>query len=300
MVISNPREGEFLQRIDWNKEEITEAVAAITRQYEGLVYTEEQMAAAKKDRASLNALKKAISDRRIQVKKTLMAPYDEFEREVKEVTDLIDKPIAMIDEQTSAYENRLKDEKKAEIEKFFAENAHVEGVTLDMIFNPKWLNKTTSMAACKEEILGTLERIDKELATIEDSVEERYREYARDIYITNGRDISMALERIRRMRDLDKHKEEKARAAAEQASQAASETERCVPATEMAEEAASRDELRDPAATQTQEAAEPPAENGADTKVYRSSFTVTGTMAQIAAVRDFMDRNGIKYGKAGE
>lgn len=45
------------------------AVAEITKQYTGLTYTEEQMQDAKKDRATLNAMRKDISDRRIQVKK---------------------------------------------------------------------------------------------------------------------------------------------------------------------------------------------------------------------------------------
>lgn len=76
LVISQPDEGKFLQKIGWNKEQIMNAVAEITKQYTGLTYTEEQMQDAKKDRATLNAMRKDISDRRIQVKKALMAPYE--------------------------------------------------------------------------------------------------------------------------------------------------------------------------------------------------------------------------------
>ena len=90
LVINQPDEGKFLQKIGWNKQEIMDAVASITEQYEGLTYTEEQMQDAKKDRATLNAMRKAISDRRIEVKKALLAPYDAFEAEVKEVVALID------------------------------------------------------------------------------------------------------------------------------------------------------------------------------------------------------------------
>ena len=85
LVISQPDEGKFLQKIGWNKEQIMNAVAEITKQYTGLTYTEEQMQDAKKDRATLNAMRKDISGRRIQVKKALMAPYEAFEAEVKEV-----------------------------------------------------------------------------------------------------------------------------------------------------------------------------------------------------------------------
>ncbi len=82
LVISQPDEGKFLQKIGWNKEQIMNAVAEITKQYTGLTYTEEQMQDAKKDRATLNAMRKDISDRRIQVKKALMAPYEAFEADV--------------------------------------------------------------------------------------------------------------------------------------------------------------------------------------------------------------------------
>ena len=51
LVISQPDEGKFLQKIGWNKEQIMNAVAEITKQYTGLTYTEEQMQDAKKDRA---------------------------------------------------------------------------------------------------------------------------------------------------------------------------------------------------------------------------------------------------------
>ena len=96
LIISQPDNGVFLQKIGWNKEQITSTVENIISQYTGLAYTEEQMKEAKKDRAILNAMKTDISNRRIQVKKALMAPYEVFEAEVKEVVAKIDEPIAMI------------------------------------------------------------------------------------------------------------------------------------------------------------------------------------------------------------
>ena len=65
LVISQPDEGKFLQKIGWNKEQIIHAVTSITQQYEGLTYTDEQMQDAKKDRAALNSMKTALNNRRI-------------------------------------------------------------------------------------------------------------------------------------------------------------------------------------------------------------------------------------------
>ena len=75
LEISNPNGEQFPSKIEWNKEEFMQLVSSMIGQYKGLVYTEEQMKLAKKDRASLNALKKAISDRRIEIKNAIMAPY---------------------------------------------------------------------------------------------------------------------------------------------------------------------------------------------------------------------------------
>ena len=103
LVINQPDNGVFLEKIGWNKEQITSAVENIISQYEGITYTEEQIRDAKKDRAILNAMKTDISNRRIQVKKDLMAPYNVFEAEVKEVVAMIEKPIEMIDKQLIEY-----------------------------------------------------------------------------------------------------------------------------------------------------------------------------------------------------
>lgn len=65
LVINQPDNGVFLEKIGWNKEQITSAVENIISQYEGITYTEEQIRDAKKDRAILNAMKTDISNRRI-------------------------------------------------------------------------------------------------------------------------------------------------------------------------------------------------------------------------------------------
>ena len=72
LVIKSPEQGSFLRHIEWNKEEFEARIDEILAGYEGLTYTEEQSAEAKTDKATLNAIKKAVSDRRIQIKKAIM------------------------------------------------------------------------------------------------------------------------------------------------------------------------------------------------------------------------------------
>lgn len=118
----NPTEDGFLRRIQWNKEELEAAVRAKIAGYENVVYTEENIKAAKNDRAELNKLIKAIEERRKQVKNIINEPYAVFEAELKEITALINEPVALIDQQVKAFEEKQKEEKKAAIKATYDEN----------------------------------------------------------------------------------------------------------------------------------------------------------------------------------
>lgn len=161
LVINNPVEGHWLQHIDWNKEEFEAKIEEATKDYADLAYTEDQIKQAKADRASLNKIKKAIEDRRKEVKRAVNAPYDTFEKEVKEVTAKLDSAIAQIDAQVKASEEKQKQEKKVQIESYFqsAIGDLIEKVCFDQIFEQSWLNSTTSMASIKQTIDAKLDTI---------------------------------------------------------------------------------------------------------------------------------------------
>ena len=337
LVIENPHEGEFLKHIDWNKEEFMELVASITEQYEGLTYTEDQMKSAKADRAKLNAMKKAISDRRIQVKKAVMEPYTKFEAEVSEVTALIDKPIAMIDGQIKEYEDRTKEEKKAALKKHFEEIASdLEGIlTFDRVFDQRYLNVSVSLNKAKADIQGKVDRVHTDLRSLEGFCEEKYLTIAKDAYIRTL-NVSDALAEARRLQEFDRKAEEEqlrreeeaeeARLAAEAKAAAAkaAETKTAESVTETSENVTKEAEnVTEPAKSVSEpienvtvqaEVIPPAAPVGpsidtpdtsagnkkaveADSKPCKASFTVYGTKAQIMALREYMVQHNIKFGK---
>lgn len=333
LEIISPNEGQFLKKIGWNKDEIKKAVISITEQYKGLAYTEEQLQEAKKDRAMLNAMKKDISDRRIQVKKALLEPYDVFESEVKEVVALIDEPIEMIGKQIEAYEDKVREEKNTALAQFFSENIGElsEVVSYDRIFNPKWLNKTASLSSCKAEIQKIIDDINTDLAAISSSVDEKYQVFAKDYYLQHGFNLSKALGEANRIQEMDKKAEadRKAREEAErEREEARKEAERAKEEARKAQEEAelARKELEREKALAEKEQAEkqavfeeakvtdvpvhennvPVKENVApaskglaeeDTKIYKSSFVVRGTKAQLLMLKQYMIDNGIEFGK---
>lgn len=334
LVINSPDEGQFLKSIGWNKEQIKEAVVSITEQYRGLAYTEAQLQEAKADRAKLNAMKNDISARRIQVKNALLEPYNKFEAEVKEVVALIDEPIAMIDEQIVAYEERTKEEKRQTLEKFFVENrgSLPEQITFERIFNPKWLNKSSSLSSCKNEIKKLIEDISADLAAIRSSLDERYSVYAEEFYLKREMNLSHALAEANHIQEMDRKAEEE-RKAKEQAQKEREEARKrakeeaeakkqreaeaqdarehrnspqeCVSKVEhgqvsmLDKTGGLKSEISDFMNPPVEKKEEPirqqsPAE---EEKLYKSAFMVRATKAKLMMLRDFMIQNGIEFSK---
>ena len=334
LVINNPDEGQFLKSIGWNKEQIREAVVSITEQYRGLAYTEAQLQEAKADRAKLNAMKNDISARRIQVKNALLEPYNKFEAEVKEVVALIEEPIAMIDEQIVAYEERTKEEKRQSLEKFFVENrgSLPEQITFERIFNPKWLNKSSSLSSCKNEIKKLIEDISADLSAIRSSLDERYSVYAEEFYLKREMNLSHALAEANHIQEMDRKAEEE-RKAKEQAQKEREEAQK------RAKEEAEAKKQREVEAQDTREHRNSPQEGvskveheqvtmfdktgglkseisdfmnppvekkeepirqqspAEEEKIYKSAFMVRATKAKLMMLRDYMVQNGIEFSK---
>lgn len=321
LVINNPDEGHFLKSIGWNKEQIKEAVINITEQYRGISYTEEQLQEAKEDRAKLNAMKKDISDRRVQVKQALLEPYEKFEAEVEEVVALIDEPIAMIDKQIVAYEERTKKEKRQALEDFFEKSMMDIPVliTFDKIFNPKWLNRTASLSSCKKEIKKTIEDIVADVSAIRSSLSGKYSVYAEEYYMKREMNLSKALSEANRIQEMDKkaEEEEQKRAKIEEEAKIQREME-----TQQAREYRNspqqggltveheqftthdeKDALNRKIRNSTDEPIQQKTEEQiqqqipAEEKVYKSAFMVRATKAKLMMLRDYMVQNGIEFSK---
>lgn len=321
LVINNPDEGQFLKSIGWNKDEIKKAVISITEQYKGLAYTEEQLQEAKADRAKLNAMKNDISARRIQVKNALLEPYNKFEAEVKEVVALIDEPIAMIDEQIVAYEERTKEEKRQTLEKFFTENrADIpELITFEKIFNPKWMNKSSSLSSCKNEIKKAVEDIKADLSAIRSSLSGKYSVYAEEYYLKREMNLSKALSEANRIQEMDKKAEEEEEKRAKLEEEA--KTQRELEAQQAREHRNSpqqggltvkheqftnygeKDALNRkicnstnvPISQKTEEHIQQ--QIPTEEKLYKSAFMVRATKAKLMMLRDYMVQNGIEFSK---
>ncbi len=67
MRVATPEENWIKQGIQWNNEELRQAIASKMQDYVGLQYTEETIKEAKKDKAALNKLREALESERKRV-----------------------------------------------------------------------------------------------------------------------------------------------------------------------------------------------------------------------------------------
>lgn len=221
-IINPSEETGFLSEIQWNYEEVKAWVASRVEEYKNIAYTEDAVKNMKQDRAELNKAKTAIENERKRIKKLCMEPYERFERQVKEVTGLIDEPIGLIDGQLKDIEDKRKQQKQKDIEELFKTIGFQDFIVLERIMDPKWLNATVSLGKIEEQMKNILFKVGTEVATISSLPEFNFE--ALEIY-KRTLDLNQAIAEGQRLAEIQKKKqqyeEEQKRIAAEKARQEA-------------------------------------------------------------------------------
>lgn len=121
---------------------------------------------AKKDRAELNKSEKALSCARKELIAELMKPYQDFEMRCIKLEKMIKEASSKLDEIVKVKEDEEKQIKREKIQVLWNEHDfHL--VTLEKVFNPKWLNKTTKESAIKNDIQEIINNIYNDLKIIE-------------------------------------------------------------------------------------------------------------------------------------
>ena len=181
---------------------------------------------AKRERASLRKLKTQMDDERKKVKNAWMAPYTEFEAQVKELLELVDKSVTAIDKQVKEYEEKKKQDKLETCKKIYSEEIGnmAEILPFERIYNSKWLNTTTTLKSVREDISDIVERTRTQIETIKmmnsDAVEK-----ALEIY-HNTLDMTQAVAHINRYEATKREVEERERKHREAEEQRKLEVER--------------------------------------------------------------------------
>lgn len=261
---------ELLFNYDELKAFLTEAL----RDYKALVVTEDGISDAKAKRAKLNKLAENINAYRINVKKQLMAQYDEdFKPKCDELVAMTKEASDSISNQIKAFETAEAEAKVAALHEYYDSVADAdiqEYLPWGSVNNPKWANKTFSADNAKAEIDTRISNVKSDLEAIRQMGGEDTA-YLLDVY-EQTHDLSAVIRKASELRTAREREEQRKREA------------------EEAERKARTAPEPEPEPVRLQETAE-------KIDLVTVDFRVTCTKVQLNALGQYMKRNGIKYGR---
>lgn len=202
----------FPDVIEFNFDELKAEITEKSEMYANLIYTSDQITIAKKDVATLRKFTTAINDERKKVKKECLKPYEEFERKIKELESIVNTSISNIDGQIKAFDEQKKAEKLEKIKELWDKTSHPDWLTCKQIFDNKWLNVSTTLKKVEEAINERITQINSDIETLSKLAEfsfEAIEEYKISL------DINRAIAEGQRVADIQRRKEEAAKAMAE-------------------------------------------------------------------------------------
>jgi len=152
----------------WDFEMLRSYLEKIIDSGRDTVYTDE--ASAKSDKSELTRTKKLLEDKRKEYKAQCLAPYEAVEKQVKELTAILDARTAEITASVNAFAEQRKAEKECELHNYYIQKSGSFGALAEplwkKIFSPKWLNASASLKKTQEEIQLAISRVIGELEQI--------------------------------------------------------------------------------------------------------------------------------------
>lgn len=305
LEIYSPTQAQPLPPVEWNYDELKQWVSDGLEAYRGRVYTEDTVTEAKRDRAALNKLAQAIDDRRREIKAVYLAPYDQFEKQAKELVEMVKTQSREIDAQIKTYDRQRREEKLAKIQSELYTpmiGDLAELVPYKKLHDPKWLNVTVSMGAVSEALAEKIERITAGLTALDKlDLPEDVAGQVKRVFL-HSFDLAEAI--AEKDRIMDERERMVRYLAAQNAARATQEDEKEItqPTEEKPAEAqeAGTDEIQEPFSRSHEndkEAQETGAGEDADECPMQLDFRVWVTRPQMMALREFLVSNNIKYGK---
>lgn len=292
------------QSIAFNFEEVKTWLTENLASYKSMVVTEDEIGAAKADKAKISKLSKTISEQRIAIKKRYLEPYNVFEAQMKELSSMCDEAAKNIDVQVKAFEEKRKAEKRETLRGYFDSVNTQAWLSFERIENPRWMNVTYDMETAKDDIQEAVTAIGENVTTITESSSEFDNEMLLEYQKTL--DLGAAMRRGSELKRM-KQEQEARRAAQEAAERARREA---IAAHEAAVEKAQREKAERDAQRKIEEETARRAEemlnssnlshvegmeNAQTEPVSVLDFRVYVTNEQKIKLRDWLNANGIRF-----
>ena len=237
-------------------------------------YSSENIDKAKKDKAILNKAAKALNSKRIEIEKEFMKPFSGFKSTVSDTIKLIDECSSKIDYVVKNEELVYKAKKRNSLLSYYYDK--LLPIPFERIEKSTWLNKGEKESKIFEEIDSITESIKQNLETLSSMKDGG----ALAVYYKNCLDFNRTIQYSNQL------EEERSKKEAEEKERAIKETE------EQKEQDAQPEQSPEPQPTLNT-----PEQKDQAPEIYVRTFRVECSRAQLIALGDFMNDNGIKFEK---
>ncbi|EAE8466731.1 DUF1351 domain-containing protein [Listeria monocytogenes] len=143
----------------------------LAQQIENIEVTEENVKQSKKLLAAVNKEVKNLESERISIKKEMLEPYNEFEKQVKEIVSIVKTADEMVRQQVTQMEEEEREDKKLVLKRMFEKRIRMYDFktyfTFDDFIENRHLNKSLSINKIESEMVEWLTKIETELKIIE-------------------------------------------------------------------------------------------------------------------------------------
>ena len=267
---------EQLPKIFYQLEEIGKEIDTQLAGIEELECTEENKSLVKNKRTEINNLNTAMETKRREIKKEILKDYEIFnEKYEQEVKNKLVNASSILTEKINDIENKQKEIGKENLVRYFNEyrdflhlNDIVEFDNLNLNITLTNLGKNLEGTKYKEEIKSKLDSIasDISLINLEEYKEEIMLEYKNTLDFAKAK-----LTVVNRHQEIDRIKEqqEKIQEQVEQEQKIEEKVDEIIAPIEI--------------------------ENEEKEEIIESTFTVKGTLKQLKALKEFLEKEGMIY-----
>lgn len=271
-----------LPEIEERLQEIKADVTQRVNEAKSLACTEETVKDIKNIRTTLNKEFAAWEEKRKEVKKAIMRPYEQFDERYKEcIADLYKTADTDLKSKIEDVERQLKANKEAEVRTYLEEYLLCKGIDF-VTFENANINITLSVSKknLKEQAKAFVDRISDDLSLIgvqehKDEILFLYKKVDGFSFLNASKAITFVAEKYKAI------EEEKARAEERQARE------------EAIQKAAEKVEtIVETLTPPTVEPIMPPTE---EEKILTLRFAVKGTLPQLKALKEFLTKNNYDF-----
>lgn len=291
-----------LGKIEDNISEVKDYAVALSEYYKNIVFTPETMKEATDEKAKINKFKDKVAEYRKNIVAEYNKPIKLFETTAKTAEKILTETYTTINNQVLEYQNSLKEEIKEKVKQYFNEyrikknidEKYIDFEELNVVIRLDSITEKGSLTKkIKDEINSKVDAINNELQTIRtmQNSEEILVEYLKH------KNLSLAIKEVNDrhcvLDNLKKTEEELLK-------QQEIEAQTIANVNDVIEGQTTIEEfLEAPVTEQVNEQVVVGIDTGKgeskQVDIYTMKFTVQGTIEQLKAIKEFLEKEGIKY-----